>query len=791
MLPLEMRQRAQWVVAGADKRPQYWSGGLRAASVTDDRNWMSYNDAVSLAMHLGLSIGFVLSENDPFICIDFDVKDSQTLDKNGLNYPQELWTPEVVIKQQDFIINSINSYKELSVSGKGIHLWCMGQSGPGARRGGVEVYSRERFIICTGQSFVRIERNIVSGNVQTTLEKGVCGLTEQDEFLANVLAALHRDEVVCELVELEPTEEDSVVIERAIQASNGEKFAQLARGEWAALGYPSQSEADYSLMSMLTFYSKSNSQCRRIFRMTELGKREKANKNDTYLNRCLIGIRAREANDEERRRQLNLDGLLLAKQFQGIEINHSLKPITEEVEIPTPFEDCPFQSYYDFNETFELKWPPGFLGEVAKFIYSASPRPVMQVSIVSALGLFAGVTGRGYHINQTGLNVYLILIAQSAVGKEAMHSGISYIVKSLLHDIPSITNFIDFDEHASGPALNKAVSENPSFLNICGEFGQRIAEMAMGAAGPTHTLKKTMTHLYQKSGPSAIVGGIKYSNKEGNAKSTQSVAYSLIGESTPGTLFNSITEDMMEDGFLSRFTMIQYEGERVGLNHNININVPESLKNLLVKKFKIYISATSMEGHFLEVKLTTSAWLIQFDFNLLCDKKINSETLESRRQMWNRAHIKALRFAALLAVADNEEYPYVTLDHMRWAINVILLDIKTISEKMNSGDIGVSDDGRITKLKQVAREYLMLKNDELERYGIDKRMRENSIVPRKFLQMRTCGVNAFRVHKMGSTTALNQAISTLIDNGEFKELDKITLEKEYNAHGKCYRILKI
>jgi len=38
--------------------------------------------------------------------------------------------------------------------------------------------------------------------------------------------------------------------------------------------------------------------------------------------------------------------------------------------------------------------PPGFLGEVAQFIYGAAPRPVPEIALAGAIGLLAGIVGR-------------------------------------------------------------------------------------------------------------------------------------------------------------------------------------------------------------------------------------------------------------------------------------------------------------------------------------------------------------------------------------------------------------
>ena len=43
-------------------------------------------------------------------------------------------------------------FSEFSLSGTGLHVFVKAEEAPGSRLGGVERYSRERFIRCTGRS---------------------------------------------------------------------------------------------------------------------------------------------------------------------------------------------------------------------------------------------------------------------------------------------------------------------------------------------------------------------------------------------------------------------------------------------------------------------------------------------------------------------------------------------------------------------------------------------------------------------------------------------------------------
>lgn len=440
-----------------------------------------------------------------------------------------------------------------------------------------------------------------------------------------------------------------------------------------------------------------------------------------------------------------------------------------------------------------LTWPPGFVGAIAHYIYDSAIRPVPEVAIVSALGLLSGICGKAWiTTTNAGLNQYIILIARSAIGKEAMHSGISTLMNYATKEYNLGNPFVDFSDFASGQALIKACAENPSFVNITGEFGHKLKQIAGSTNkpdSPMQTLRRVMTNLYSKSEPKTVAGGIKYSDKDKNVSSVEGVAYSLLGETTPDTFYDLLTHDMMADGLLSRFTMVEYEGDRPEPNKGaMHFSEPwkemlDYLKALISQAFTLL---TRFETQTVQYYDETAQTMFD-DFEIECDRQINSTHDEAYRQMWNRAHLKALKIAALCAVGDECLNPMITTVHAEWAIEFIKRDIAVFTKRLQSGDIGAGDDARESKLIAIANEYILYSKMP-KSFEVFYDMKRDFIIPHSYLQQRTQKLAAFKNHRLGATKSLNEAIHSILDAGYFVLISRREVQEKYGYHGKVYRL---
>lgn len=247
VIPKELTDRNQWALSN-NKAP-YQTNGERASS-TDISTWTSYEDVINKSNH----VGYFISEHDPYTVIDLD-----DCIING-----------VINDEAKRIVDSLNSFTEISQSGNGLHIFVKAKK-PGNRsknaEKGFEMYDKERFMVMTG--------NHLEG---TPLE-----INEAQEMI-NYLYDMYfskeekkKQKSKVDTWQQSPNLEDEEILKIASNAKNGDKFKALFRGDISAYG--SHSEADQALCNLLAFYTQDFEQIDRIFTSSGLY-REKWDRDD-------------------------------------------------------------------------------------------------------------------------------------------------------------------------------------------------------------------------------------------------------------------------------------------------------------------------------------------------------------------------------------------------------------------------------------------------------------------------------------------------------------------------------
>lgn len=706
-IPLELRRLPQWVVASADKVPLSPRTG-QPASVTDPNTWATFEEAVRTGMK---HVGFVLAEWDPYTIIDLD------------NKPSKPCTPEQWARHQK-ILEAFDSYTERSASGTGYHIIVKGRIPAGVHRDNVEVYSTARYMICTGD----VVRNTPIADYQQLLD---------------VLYGEMKPADVMELDDVEGIMSDEEVVEMAMRAANADKFNELCRGDWQAMGYESQSEADFALMSIFAYYTRDNEQVRRLFRMSPLGQREKAQKNDKYLNFALGKIRAQQPPLVD---------------FE--ELTANLAPATSIPEALTP---APAPYIKDTAPVVPgVSLPPGLVGEVAQYIYQTAIRPVPEIALGAAIAITAGVCARSYNISGSGLNQYLILLAKTGAGKEGAVTGIDNLIAAIRPQVPMVDQFIGPSAFASGQALIKVLDDRPCFVSVLGEFGLTLQQLCdPRASSPQIMLKKVLLDLYSKSGWNKVLRSSVYSDTDKNTKIVQAPNVTILGESTPESFFEGLDSIHIAEGLIPRFSVIEYTGPRPPRNRNANTPPSQQLAARFSELVAVSLT-TANNGTCANVQMESSAIQLMDEFDAKADGMINAAGSDVDMQLWNRAHLKALKLAAVIAVGCNPHAPVVTPDIARWSIDFVERDVAVMTTRFQRGEVGVGDHRHEVDIRKAVENYLAMSESQRLQYKTPKSLLNQPVVPFHYLRRKLRLLSAFKNDRRGVARALEDSLKDMV-----------------------------
>jgi hypothetical protein len=755
-IPTEMRLYAQWCVwryedgengAKPTKVPYSAKTGT-LASVTNPQTWSTYEEAVNAATQTNwyAGIGFILSENDPYTIIDLD--DPWQKNPDG-TFKHD--NPQEVLDRQLYVFNNFPTYAERSPSGTGLHLILKGKVPVGRRRSAIEIYCKERYMTMTGEVY----RSADILPLQDTLE----ALYSQMGASPNGAQVFHGDDI-----EKEP---DEVILKRAMDAANGDKFKALHEGRWSD-HYPSQSEADFAYVDIVAFYTHNRNQITRLFLSSALGKRDKAKRTD-YINymlgRCFDRIPMK----------IDFDGLKNAHEERIAEMRAA--PV-----IPPPAETEGRQVY-----TF----PPGIVGTLAAFLYEAAPRPVPEIALAGAIGFLSGICGRCYNISGTGLNQYVLLLAPTGTGKEAISSGVDKIMNAVIRVVPAITEFVGPAEISSAQALIKYLSKTaPSFVSIIGEFGLMLSQMSNDFA-PSHqqSLKRILLDLYNKSGNGQTLRPMIYSDKEKNTNTVDSPAVTLLGESTPESFYGSLNEEMIANGLLPRIMTIEYYGKRPALNKAAKNAQPNFQLCEAVASLASHALQLNSQNKVIDVRMTPDAEEMLDAFETHATANINSADKEVRRHLWNRAHLKALKLAALVAVGISPYTPTIDINCADWAIRIVVADIRNLLGRFDAGEIGIDNDEtrQLKRVIEVMKEWTDKPWSELEslKFG-SLALHSERIIPYGFIQNKTQRMKEFKKDRQGATNALKRTLKTFEERGDIQQVGRTELASKFQTTASCY-----
>lgn len=442
-------------------------------------------------------------------------------------------------------------------------------------------------------------------------------------------------------------------------------------------------------------------------------------------------------------------------------------------------------------------FPNGLVGDIAEFIYHNAYYPNETIAIVAAIGLLAGIMGRSYNVRGSGLNLYLLLLAPTGTGKEAISEGISRLMTAVSKLQDKARLFRGPGELVSAPGLIKWLArlENPSAYSVIGEFGFMLQTMTGKNPNPNmKSLKGVLLKLYHKSGFGAEFDDIAYSDKDNNPGVLKSPAYTLIGEGTPSSVYNWLDASNIADGFLSRFNIFETNAPRPYLNERRTTEPSEQLVEDLAK----LVGTAHAIGHGMargsdvcNIRLMPDAESSLASLERETTDYMNRTDGEATKQLWNRALIKTRRLAAIVAVGRNITEPVLTLADVHWAKTIVHAQTVSLIGKFDNGDMGEISGNEQKQEQAVLRcisEYLFSPPDRFASYGLTKKMYDMGSFTQTFISKRVRNMPAFD-DGISPTKAIERTLNRLAVAGTITPLDTGSTIEHFGTRARAFQVL--
>jgi putative DNA primase/helicase len=579
-IPMELKSISQWVLwkywnrNGKDTKMPINAIHNKAAMINNPDTWVKFDKAVLNASKIDCDgIGFVLTDSTPYTVIDLDnVRDPITgvINEDAMN-----------------IINALESYTEISPSGKGIHIWVKGKCKMNRRKGNFEVYDSNRYMTVTGN---HLEGTPITINERQHELCDVCNVAFAEDQPPGV-----------EILNIfgDTSLSDSEVIDKAKSAKNGEKFTKLWEGDWAG-DYPSQSEAGAGLLHILAYWcGPKEEQIDRLFRQSEL---------------------CRDKWDEPRGDTT----------WGALEIKKALARVTDYYNPYHDFEEDAVSTAITVQETNKVEditividaiplWPhevmAGAAGNFAKTYseYLETPPQFLYIIYITFLGYYISANITLYSALETEPRLYTVITGPSGDSRKstAVHQ-----TESLFKAALGQERFNIISGAGSAEGLATKFARNPRLLLILDELKSLIQKMRIDGS----VLLPVVSTLFEQN--------YYYNVIKAHEINIPDAKLSVLGACTIETYRNMFTPQFLDIGFINRLFVVIGEGQRkFSIPEPIPLQVKEDLKHDLLDVMD-FVKDLAKSGSY-AMPISPEARKIFDCWYFSCEKSVFSKRLET------------------------------------------------------------------------------------------------------------------------------------------------------------------
>ena len=869
-IPKCMQKYKQWVMwkyKNDLKLPMTTQGQM--ASVINPNDWATFKHVKEAYAMGGFDgICFVLTESDPYSIVDLDCKaHTPSRDRKILTLFYDNW------------LSKINTYNERSPSGRGYHAVFKKRLDRSKKKGHLEVYTSKRAMTFTGDITEWSTKEVKAPNQQCKYMFELIGADLKktySEFGELIEEKSYTPmEVISEIVpfdaehfpnynsyngfkndlidilrlntkitpKMNPSKEDYLrriqpefdyqipvdlsddeVLDIGFQALNGDKFRLLYHGSAGELAhYPSVSEADLALCVLIAFYTKNAEQIYRIFMNSALGHRMKTEERPDYVIATIkkaLGTVTGHYDPNHKKDKKFLSNLSAYDELHEKEA--VLEKITEIQKNKRKYTSknkglhCLEEQIDSYPEESIYTKVDGLFGEIEEHIYSCSNKTNRTIAHAGALNLMSRIVGSVYNTKcNMGLNQYIICIAETGVGKDAIYTGINM----LLDDVASYAQLVGEEDlffeiletiegserFASVPALAKELSDSPigTANYVCTEIGLKLAESCgKGANIYQKSLVGFWLQLYTLSGKNGKLNTTKYSDKEKNLRKVMAPNFNIIGEATKESYYPYVTEKNLKFGLLPRFYHVHCDLPIAKKNRNADdYETPNSLVIKIYNLIKFVISVRKKfqskfdKSQIIKVRYAEGAEdLIEEIDDEIIDSLTGEEVNHIERDLKTRSIMKIKKMAAVFAIGLDYKKPMIHAYHINIAKRCVEYDNEIMLDLFARGEVGENNDYifQINTLRDFLIVKLTTKYNRLsktDRGQITKAMHDNYIIPRAIITRHMSQNKAFKKDNGRQTRfTIENAIETLIENGEMVLHSNPANQIEYGTTGKFYLV---